>query len=344
MSIACPAGWTSSPASPAWDPRCFLVPPERSTSLLRCVNLCAEHDAIPACIDSAEENAFVTPEFAGVAGLWLGLYQNETRLGPTKDWGRCVGGDAPSFSNWYEGQPDDYAGFRQDCAWVDAKSGQWHSLACDGGVHLDPLPWKLTQLSCLCVHGNASVAFAVGVEALEATRDYNQRLLSTRTAIAFAAAIAIAILPTLLLLGRAGWRRLRHGTDAESSVGAQGAATSSSQLTRVGSDSSIGRAQRVISSGFRIRLRAARKSAAGRRLRVSFGMGQAGWALLVIGGMPADMLATGQSIAAAVGSSRWWLVLNSLGYCLLLLALFPTDARAIRVVCVMAIVVWTSLG
>ena len=337
MSITCPAGWTSSPASLAWEPRCYLVPPERSISLFQCVNLCKEHGGAPACIGSVEENDFVTAELVA-NDLWLGLYQNETGLGPAKGWGRCVTGDAPSFSNWYEGQPNDYAGFKQDCSWIDARSGQWHGLACDGGVHLDPLPWRLAELSCLCVHGNASAAFAIGVKALEATRGYNQRLLSTRTAIAFAAAIAIAMFPTLLLLGRAGWRRLRR--HRVSCVGVD----PPSQLTTVGSDSSIARRQRGISSGFRIRLRAARKSAAGRRLRVSFGMGQAGWALLVIGGMPADMLATGQSITAAVGSSRWWLVLNSLGYCLLLLALFPTDARAIRVVCVTALVVWSSLG
>mmetsp|Transcript_7661 Transcript_7661/g.18147 ORF Transcript_7661/g.18147 Transcript_7661/m.18147 type:complete len:115 (-) Transcript_7661:611-955(-) len=33
--IACPAGWTPSPANAT----CFLVPPERSTSLFRCVDL-----------------------------------------------------------------------------------------------------------------------------------------------------------------------------------------------------------------------------------------------------------------------------------------------------------------
>eukprot|EP00964_Phaeocystis_antarctica_P083578 scaffold52574_cov78-Phaeocystis_antarctica.AAC.3 len=63
-----------------------------------------------------------------------------------------------------------------------------------------------------------AAAFAHDLEALEATRAYNQRLLLRRTSIAFAAAIAIALLPTLLLLGRAGWRRLRRGADAEPSV------------------------------------------------------------------------------------------------------------------------------
>ena len=48
---------------------------------------------------------------------------------------------------------------------------------------------------------------------------------------------------------------------------------------------------------------------------------------------PSAMFTTGQSIRAAVGTSLWWNVPSPLGVCLLLLALFPTDARAIRVVC-----------
>ena len=80
----------------------------------------------------------------------------------------------------------------------------------------------------MCARGNASAAYVGDLE-VEATRAYNQRLLGRQTAIAFAAAIAVAILPTLLLLGRAGWRRLRRGADAEPSVGAQGAATSTVQ-------------------------------------------------------------------------------------------------------------------
>jgi len=70
----CQAGWTSSPAH-----SCLLVPPERSASLFRCVDLCKERGGTPACIDSAAENAFVTEAFASTGdSLWLGLYQNET--------------------------------------------------------------------------------------------------------------------------------------------------------------------------------------------------------------------------------------------------------------------------
>ena len=51
---------------------------------------------------------------------WLGLYQmNGKGLGP--DWGRCVEGDAPSFTNWREGQPDDYHGYTKRTARVSRR-------------------------------------------------------------------------------------------------------------------------------------------------------------------------------------------------------------------------------
>ena len=52
-ATACPAGWTPSPASAT----CFFVPPERSTSLFRCVDLCEEYGGTPACVSSEGENA-----------------------------------------------------------------------------------------------------------------------------------------------------------------------------------------------------------------------------------------------------------------------------------------------
>ena len=233
---------------------------------------------------------------------------------------------------------------------LDARTGQWRDLACDSGVRFDSLPWSLADLSRMCARGNTSAAFAHNLEPLKATRAYNQRLLWRRTSRAFAAAIAIALLPTLLLLGRAGWRRLRRGADAEPSVGVQGAATSPSRSSRLWALStrpsglcelSLNAARSAAVKGV---LRAARASAAARRLRVSFVMGQAGWALLVMSVTPSVMFSTGQSSEAAVGSLFWWLVPLPPGVCLLFLALFPTDARAIRVVCVTFLVLCTGWG
>ena len=333
---ACPNGWTPSPANSTWGRRCFLVPPEPSTSLFRCVELCEEQGGTPACLNSTEENAFVKAELAASDGLWLGLYQHEKGLGPAEGWGRCVAGDAPSFSNWHESQPDDYHGYQQDCAWLDARTGQWLALACDGGVQFDPLPWRLAELSCLCARESASAAFTDDLAALEAATGYNQQLLSRRTTAAFAAAIALAMLPTVLLLGRAGWRRLRRGAAAESSVGAQSTDTSRSAPAAALSTSS-GAASSAV--GVKGRLHAARASAAERRLRVSFAMFQAGWAVVVIGAIISSMAYTGQSIEAAVGNRFWWVTPFPFGVCLCALALFPTDARAIRFLCAVGVVV-----
>ena len=127
------------------------MPPERSTSLFRCVDLCEEYGGPPACIGSAAENAFVTAELAVADGLWLGLYQNETGPGPAKGWDRCVAGVAPNFTNRHEGEPNDYIGYQQDCAILDASpprfirdgaevvlvsgTGQWRSVACNNSVY-----------------------------------------------------------------------------------------------------------------------------------------------------------------------------------------------------------------
>jgi hypothetical protein len=73
-------------------------------------------------------------------------------------------------------------------------------------------------------------------------------------------------------------------------------------------------------------------------------MGQAGWALSVVCLTPAVSKAAGQSIEAAVCDIEWGLVLFPLGLCLLLLALSPIDARAIRVVCAALVVGCTGFG
>ena len=268
--------------------------------------------------------------------------------------------------NYYESvEPNDYSGHREDCTvsssqWYgqgkDAvpgpKSGQWHGQPCDVSDLLLCSSWpygthegfpcdyskpswsaffyEWDKASCLCARGNASAAFAGDVAALEATTSYNlavnrrlngpilrwqERELRKRVSSAFAAAIVVAMLPTLLLLGQAGWRRLRRGMDnrnAEAALSTPSGGASSAAVKG--------------------RLRAARESAAGRRLRVSFVMVQAGWALSAIGLTPWIMETVGQSIFAVVGDLDWWLVPTPFSICLLLLALFSIDARAIRFV------------
>lgn len=94
------------------------------------------------------------------------------------------------------------------------------------------------------------------------------------------------------------------------------------------------RRQAVINSPTLIKLRSAHKTAEARRLRVSFVMGQSGWALVIFGVTPIAMKLVGQTISVAVGAVGWMLALCCTPGALLLgLALFPTDGRAIRAVC-----------
>ena len=170
-----------------------------------------------------------------------------------------------------------------------------------------------------------------------------------RTSTAFAAGIAIAALPTLLLLGRAGWRRLlRRGANAESIVGVQGAATSPSRSATAAVNLSA--RLRALLAPQRSRecctWRGSLPLYSRRRLFVSFAMGQVGWALSAISLAPLVSLLTTVQLDAGerIENVLWWLVPLPLGICILLLALFPTDARAIRVVCATLLVVLTGLG
>ena len=320
-ATACPIGWTPSPNSRA----CFKVPPERSTSLFRCV------DALQGARGRTRLHRLGGGESprhgrARRDGVACGSGSTRTRRGSALPRGGAAA--------WRVTLPALPTGTRASRTTITATSrtvpgstpahGWWRALPCEhriGDVRFDTFPRCWCELSCLCANGNASAAFADDRKALEATSGYNQRLRMERTTIAFSAAVAIAVLPSLLLLGRTGWRRLRRGVDAAPSTGGQGAASSAAAKGA---------------------LRAARASAAARRLRVSFVMGQAGWALLVIGMTPMCMRSTAHSIGDAVRDATVWLV--PLSACLLLLALFPTDARAIRVVCALILVLWTGFG
>ena len=277
-ATACPPDWTPSPTTPRGAraaTSCLPSAPPRSSAAWSSARSMGAH--LPA---SARRRRIATSRQGSPRRRACGSGSTRTRRGSALPRGGAAAWRVtlPALPTGARGQPDDYHGYQQDCAWVDAGTGQWRALACDGGVRFDPLPWRIAELSCLCAHGSAaSAAFADDRQALEATSGYNQRLLTRRTAISFSIAAALALLPTLLLLGRTGWRRLRRGANAEPGAGVQGAATSPSQsATRAALTTPSGAASSAAAKG---KLRAARASAAGRRLRVSFAMGQAGWAL-----------------------------------------------------------------
>ena len=71
---------------------------------------------------------------------------------------------------------------------------------------------------------------------------------------------------------------------------------------------------------------------------------QLGWALFVFGCTPLVMGILSRNIDAVVGPHMYWTFMVPPGTCVLLLALLPTDTRAIRTVCAVFFAFFLSVG
>ena len=209
-AAACPAGWTPAPNA-SWANQCFGVPAGRSSSLRSCVELCSTEGGVPACIASAEENGFAA-ELLGNETAWLGLYQNDTSGGVDEGWGRCVASDAPSFSSWRAGEPNDFFDFAgENCAFMFGSLGTWADVFC-ASIESGTITHTIRGFRCLCAGpANASAAFPDDLEALEAAVEAALDDVRANVAVAYPIATLIALLPALLLLGRRALLRLRSG-------------------------------------------------------------------------------------------------------------------------------------
>ena len=301
----CPDGATAAPTA-TWGGACFSLPKQRATSLRQCVERCGEQGMTPACIGSAEEDAFAAELVPDDDWAYIGHYQSDTSGGPAEGWGRCVAGEASGFANWDQTvarNPDDYLGaFPEGCA-VMFGHGRWRDVSC-----VVPAPQGITT-RCLCEGPSSpSASFEQDLQVLEAAVEAGLSEVRARVAVVYPVCFLITFLPALLLVGR---RRLRRSAREEGEGGAAGPETSQARTA----------------------LRAARRSAAQRRLRVSGLMAQSGWALFVFGMAPTIMTITGNSMVAVVGPLTLWLIMVFPSVFLLFLALLPTDARAIRTLC-----------
>ena len=96
---SCPDGATAAPNA-TWGGACFVLTMQRTPALRQCVEWCGEQNMTPACIGSAEENAFAVELVPEDDGAFIGLYQNDATSGiPAEGWERCVGGEASGFTN-----------------------------------------------------------------------------------------------------------------------------------------------------------------------------------------------------------------------------------------------------
>ena len=155
--------------------------------------------------------------------------------------------------------------------------------------------------------------------------DLEARLHETRAAVSklYAVATVIALLPTLLVVGL---------TLLQLAI---------NQRTRIGVAMTSTHEQQASAWMARWLLQA-RRSAVRRRLQVSGAMGQVGWALVVYGILPVAMGVAGIPIDKVVGVlGRISLVV---GFFLSLLALFPTDERAIRTICTVFLAFYLGLA
>ena len=312
----CPDGATAAPTA-TWGGACFSLPKQRATSLRQCVERCGEQGMTPACIGSAEEDAFAAELVPDDDWAYIGHYQSDTSGGPAEGWGRCVAGEASGFANWDQTvarNPDDYLGaFPEGCA-VMFGHGRWRDVSC-----VVPAPQGITT-RCLCEGPSSpSASFEQDLQVLEAAVEAGLSEVRARVAVVYPVCFLITFLPALLLVGR---RRLRRSAREEGEGGAAGPETSQARTA----------------------LRAARRSAAQRRLRVSGLMAQSGWALNVFGMAPIIKYVTGDPINAVTGPHSFWVVMVFPGLQLFYLALLPTDARAIRTSCALGFASFAGLS
>ena len=94
----CAAGATASP-NISWA-ACFSLSEQRASSLRQCVDRCGVLGMVPACIGSAEENAFASTLLPANDWAYLGVYRNVSSGGRAEGWGGCVAGVASGFVNW----------------------------------------------------------------------------------------------------------------------------------------------------------------------------------------------------------------------------------------------------
>ena len=118
--------------------------------------------------------------------------------------------DAPGFTSWADGQPDDwwydYGSASERCAQL--VNGVWHDVLCYG----EPWVW---QDACLCGGpANASAAFADDLEAIEVGTEEALRRTKAAVVVLYPIVTLVALLPTFLLLRRRTILRLRGGSAA----------------------------------------------------------------------------------------------------------------------------------
>lgn len=214
-------------------------------------------------------------------------------------------------------------------------NGQWDDVLCVDSIVTTPAP-------CLCALDNTSAKFPQDLAALESRANESIHAQQMWAARGFAVAVLISLLPLLWRLGRVAGRRLLR-TPQQALPQGSTSERQSGRAWSLGTMRSVSTTNLFSASSVESHLRAARASAGLRRLRVSFVMGQVGLALVVIGLTP-TLINVSQATQAAIGASVWYIQMTAPGGFLMLLALFPTDARPIKCSCAVFAGLFLVLG
>ena len=324
--FACHNGWHAG--NHTGRPTCYRVTDEKVPSLRGCVARCLAEasagleidggsdsggrlttQAAPVCIETEEENAFLTSLVRGFT--WTGLYQNGSTevfgedAGYDDGWGRCVTGDAPNTSAWavHDSTRANFYG-PEDCM-VLGPDGLWHDTTCNAEGTLLP------SFPCLCESPSiASAAFEDDIARLEANWQLWADAQRPLRVVLFS--LAPGLIPPILFV-----------------------------LYKLCRTAALAWAQQALGKtdddkGARVRLVAAQRSAASVRLRVTFFLLTVGFFAVSVGfgvTVSNSTLPWSSPAQAFLGPQGVWTAAVFPGLMMMFLAILPTDGAAIRVCC-----------
>eukprot|EP00240_Pyramimonas_obovata_P015968 CAMPEP_0118939848 /NCGR_PEP_ID=MMETSP1169-20130426/29991_1 /TAXON_ID=36882 /ORGANISM="Pyramimonas obovata, Strain CCMP722" /LENGTH=263 /DNA_ID=CAMNT_0006884201 /DNA_START=77 /DNA_END=865 /DNA_ORIENTATION=- len=165
-AVYCPSGWTQKRYSDGTE-KCYKISDEAVPFTMCQEAVCGPQASTLVCIANGEENEYLlelllqeTHTHREKWGAWIGFHEG---LGEGHwSWTSTC---SSTFTNWYEGEPNNYCG-DEDCALVSASmwGEKWVDAACS------------TQAPCICEYGaNLSEEYTQDViEALQANKiDYD---------------------------------------------------------------------------------------------------------------------------------------------------------------------------
>ena len=345
----CGAGWQRHGSS------CYIATSSYS-SHSGCSALCGENATL-ACITSAEEHAFVMElvqasgsVFTGRGcGIWVGNFQWPFDQGASVGWEWCTNGErsgaigtgAANSSSWsvrndplWDSSLDDARGVYMDCAALkgpcaSTRRGPYRNRRCHD------------VLACLCerpVTGVATEASAYLQVAPSLSRFRYHPRVWQRTYFASSFMIVLILLPCCLVPLRTCRRQI-----AMCSFGACKIARAIREPARrvegiaqvelqvMATSTNCGASSAELESQRESVLMQAARTAAARRLRVTLGSFSLGWTCLVIAVFPWIF-----EIASPIPNwpgNTMILICGSPAPVLMLIALMPTDERAISIGC-----------